>query len=1021
MAEDIEARVIQKIATEAEWAASTILPRKGEFMIVGDSSGTPVNIKVGNGVDMYPALPYMFDSIQQNVNYVAVTGTALPTPEADVAFSIVGEGSYTFGGNPAFTVPSEHWGVANWISGTWSFVDMGELPQITVADDYGSSTTEAASQRLVTDLKDRVDDVEQNPAKARDWTATTYYAEQTAVRNGILYRVKPSVASTTTIPGQGAGLDDWEALGKVVNVVNTTGSSTEDAASQKLVTDLSNAPTKAKEWTATTYFSEQTAVRNGILYRVKPEVVSTSTIPGQGAGLNDWEVIGRDVDVKTPISQTKRFTNPYVEPELGGIEFNNGTTGYLSDIIKSFEISFANPQTGYFKNDGTLRRIRVNFIQEGSTYYSVSYAIENLSGGVIAISGADMQVLKENAPNPASVPFSVTKTISEIGEITIKAIYDFTAVPGGNSVADSIDFTNGKLSDSVLLKDRDVQNKAVGFNPNSGKAVIYNDGFSEFRTLPNFAIANPSVPPLPAVLTNVVATRIGSLITWMSDMILDIQMYVGRGAAVYVENNGLLSVVRINSMQLSSSNSQYRLSGQIIEPGKTPRPFSLGEPLVAGDMDVPLTIDFKHNLDGSRNYEFNFTVTAYWNAIPNILFDRTSTDGVHYGVLSDEVARNARKIQYNNTDEIRATSTRLLDDLVPMLVFGSGEDTRARACFISAPDPHWDFQALLKIGDPYHVSSALINYVPFLIIQGDLLHTIKTREETIAELDNWKNVVGDSIVPIVAALGDHDFANDQLGDQAYRNHLSHSLTKADQREHLIQPCLNRLGASAVAPAGVCYYYVNDAVQKVRHIILDGRDQPMTHDGTVYDYDLYWADCYQQTQLEWLANTALNLPNNDWSVVVHSHIGILNMHITTIQNSSYSLGDSVSAMWAILVAYKNKTSASVVRTAEIPINIDVDFTSSSGRLAALCYGHTHDVRDQVYDGINLIGFANAGDYAGQLGPRIPGTNTMYYADYVLLDQVTKDIRCIRTGRRGNRLTEARPDDRGHRFLDTPLEF
>lgn len=126
--QDIEARVIQKIATLAEWNASTILPRKGEFMIVGDDSGTPINIKVGNGVDMFPALPYMFDSIQQNANYYPISGLALPTPTANNVFSLVGEGTYTFGGSTAFTVAEGDLAIVFWNSTAWAVQDSITLP-----------------------------------------------------------------------------------------------------------------------------------------------------------------------------------------------------------------------------------------------------------------------------------------------------------------------------------------------------------------------------------------------------------------------------------------------------------------------------------------------------------------------------------------------------------------------------------------------------------------------------------------------------------------------------------------------------------------------------------------------------------------------------------------------------------------------------------------------------------------------------------------------------------------------------
>src|SRR5690606_763010 len=50
-------------------------------------------------------------------------------------------------------------------------------------------------------------DLPDNSAKAKDWADGTYYSEQTSVRDGVLYRVKKSVTSTTGEPGVS---EDWE-------------------------------------------------------------------------------------------------------------------------------------------------------------------------------------------------------------------------------------------------------------------------------------------------------------------------------------------------------------------------------------------------------------------------------------------------------------------------------------------------------------------------------------------------------------------------------------------------------------------------------------------------------------------------------------------------------------------------------------------------------------------------------------------------------------------------------------------
>ena len=127
--ETIEARVIQKIATPEQWRTISYTPYKGEILIVGDASGKVTNIKVGDGSNDFDGLEYMFDSIQQNANYIPVSGYDLPTPEADSGFTILVEGDYTFGGNPAFTVTDGNFGIASWDGSSWSLEGMAELPE----------------------------------------------------------------------------------------------------------------------------------------------------------------------------------------------------------------------------------------------------------------------------------------------------------------------------------------------------------------------------------------------------------------------------------------------------------------------------------------------------------------------------------------------------------------------------------------------------------------------------------------------------------------------------------------------------------------------------------------------------------------------------------------------------------------------------------------------------------------------------------------------------------------------------
>lgn len=57
MANIIEARVKQKVATEAEWLTFDLIPLEGEQCFVKDSMGNNIGFKLGNGVARYSELP----------------------------------------------------------------------------------------------------------------------------------------------------------------------------------------------------------------------------------------------------------------------------------------------------------------------------------------------------------------------------------------------------------------------------------------------------------------------------------------------------------------------------------------------------------------------------------------------------------------------------------------------------------------------------------------------------------------------------------------------------------------------------------------------------------------------------------------------------------------------------------------------------------------------------------------------------------------------------------------------------
>lgn len=130
MAEDIiKARVWTKVDTLENWNNNPLLLGPGEMALVTTPSGIPLNMKWGdkNERKRFSDLPFAISYDQGQ--FVIVDGPGeLPTPESDVAYSLVGPGTYTYPGQSDIVVDDGDWGQVVYNDGEWSFIDMGELP-----------------------------------------------------------------------------------------------------------------------------------------------------------------------------------------------------------------------------------------------------------------------------------------------------------------------------------------------------------------------------------------------------------------------------------------------------------------------------------------------------------------------------------------------------------------------------------------------------------------------------------------------------------------------------------------------------------------------------------------------------------------------------------------------------------------------------------------------------------------------------------------------------------------------------
>ena len=154
MANIIDARVRQKTATLSEWNSSDLVLLDGEQAFVLSDNGMPINFKIGDGTKRFSELPFWIEYDQGQ--YINVDSNSLPTPSANVGYSLVGSGTYTQSGGPDIVVPSGNMGVLSWDGSVWSLSQSVEMPD--------------------------------SSAKIAEWEAGTYEQNEVVSVDGIIYR-----------------------------------------------------------------------------------------------------------------------------------------------------------------------------------------------------------------------------------------------------------------------------------------------------------------------------------------------------------------------------------------------------------------------------------------------------------------------------------------------------------------------------------------------------------------------------------------------------------------------------------------------------------------------------------------------------------------------------------------------------------------------------------------------------------------------------------------------------------------
>jgi len=198
-----------------------------------------------------------------------------------------------------------------------------------------------------------------------------------------------------------------------------------------------------------------------------------------------------------------------------------------------------------------------------------------------------------------------------------------------------------------------------------------------------------------------------------------------------------------------------------------------------------------------------------------------------------------------------------------------------------------------------------------------------------------------------------------------------------------------------------YYYVDYPVQKIRAINLNTSDNPLVleEDGKhlVQKYCSQWAFGFQEAQLQWLAR-ALQLPEDDWSVLFFSHTAPL------IETDMYNR----DLFAALLRAFKNGECGELKSEDPMyPATVSYDFTvNRSHDVLAHLYGHYHRDTVTVADGVtcvctkSLLGFDHGQEayFVDVPGVGTVGKDIYNSWDCMLIDKTARRLTAKRYGLR-----------------------
>ena len=245
--------------------------------------------------------------------------------------------------------------------------------------------------------------------------------------------------------------------------------------------------------------------------------------------------------------------------------------------------------------------------------------------------------------------------------------------------------------------------------------------------------------------------------------------------------------------------------------------------------------------------------------------------------------------------------------------------------------------------------------------------------------------------------GNHD-DNSLVAERV--DNIRHTMLPDEQYDIMYRHLENEVITDKANSKGLYFYYDSPAL-KIRYIILNSIDIPYVKDLVninAWKYSGQSTYAYSNTQLEWLAHIALSLPDNDWKILVFTHV---NPFLQGVIGAD-ELAMNSDVLLSILEAFQSATQwSSVPKAGDFAQNIQVDYSKcAKNRILAFFYGHTHSEQIFFRNGITYISTWNDWPHKPKSNPHAPeriiGTETEICLNVVTIDPVMRKLYLTKFG-------------------------